>query len=266
MAITVAVWGEEKTGKTTLSLTFPKPIFHMDLDVGGFNRAAWRLDTKDIKTVSYPTPMQLEKMMGQTKEIVNGKATLRMPKKIIGMKELWTNIIIDYADAMSKPEYNTIVIDSGTALWNICHKAYLQELQEKQMAQGTPESDIRAQLQSIEYGIPNDRMEALLDTARTYRKNLVLTHYPRDVYAQRPTDHGIESYITGEKDIDGFKRTKQKVDIAIMTRQEKVNGEVKMATTITLSGLGITLVDQKFQDLTYDTLVKFIKMARGEAV
>jgi hypothetical protein len=263
----LATWGPEKTGKTTLALTFPRPLFHMDLDVGGFARAAWRINTEGIKSVSYPTPMQLEKMMGQTKEEVNGKLLLRMPKRIIGMKELWTRIIIDYSEAMQDPTIKTVVVDSGTQLWSICHKTYLQELQEKQIAQGTPESDIRMQLQSIEYSEPNDRMKAFLYTARTYGKNLVLNHYPREVYAQRPTERGIESYATGAMDIDGFKQTKALVDMAIYTDQVKgPEGKTLMTTKITLSGLGIDLLDMKFEDLTYEKLEGFIHMARGEKV
>ena len=258
-----AAWGPEKSGKTTLALTFPKPLFHMDLDVGGFARASWRMELKDVNSVPYPTPMQLEKMLGQTKDTTNGKLVLRMPKKVIGMKELWTKVIIDYAEACQDPIIKTIVIDSGTALWGICHRAYLQELQEKQISNGVPENDIRAQLQSIEYGEPNSRMESLIFTARTYGKNLILTHYPRDVYAQRPTDRGIESYATGAVDIDGFKKTKALVDIAIYTDQKKTADGLKMSTKITLSGLSRDLVDMEFQDLTYDKLVSVIKMARG---
>jgi hypothetical protein len=205
--------------------------------------------------------------MGQIKDTdAAGKITLRLPKKVIGMKELWTQIIIDYAEAVQNPKVSTIIIDSGTQLWSICHKAYLQELQEKQLVQGEKEQFIRAQLLGIEYGEPNDRMKALLYTARTYNKHLVLTHYPRDVYAQRPTERGIEDYKTGAIDIDGFKQTKALVDMAIFTEQKKASDGVKMMARITLSGLGITLIDQEFQDLTYTKLDSFIKMARGEKV
>ncbi len=35
----VGIWGEDKTGKTTLALTFPKPMKVMEIDIGGFTRA-----------------------------------------------------------------------------------------------------------------------------------------------------------------------------------------------------------------------------------
>ena len=40
----VADCGDEGTGKTTMALTFPKPLVHFDIDVVGFRRAAWRLN------------------------------------------------------------------------------------------------------------------------------------------------------------------------------------------------------------------------------
>ena len=79
-----------------MALTFPRPIVHMDLDVGGYSRAAWRIDTSGITSKPYPTPIQMEKLMGQKKE----GATIRFPKKIIGVKEVWQQIVIDFVDAV----------------------------------------------------------------------------------------------------------------------------------------------------------------------
>ena len=107
----VALWGEEKSWKTTMSLTFPRPLFHMDLDVGGFERASWRIsETDGISSKSYPTPIQIEKMMGTTKT----ESTIRFPKKILGIKEVWQQIVIDYVAAVNNAEVKTIVIDSST--------------------------------------------------------------------------------------------------------------------------------------------------------
>jgi hypothetical protein len=266
--IVAAIWGEEKTGKTTLAFTFPRPIVDFDLDVGGYNRAISRFNPTGIETKSYPTPIQLEKMMGQQKDTdPTGKVTLRMPKKVIGMKELWQKIIVDFVEAVQREDVKTIVVDSATQLWSICHSAYLQELQEKQLLQGEKEANIRSSLLSIEYGEPNSRMQALVFTARSYGKNLVLNHYPRDVYATRLTEKGVESYTTGEKDMDGFKKTKALADIAILTRQEPVRGAVpKMMGKVTLSGLGIHLMDFEMQDPTYDKLVAYIDATRPAPV
>lgn len=252
----VALWGLEKSGKTTLALTFPKPQLHLDLDVGGYSRAAWRMDTKDITSISYPIPLQTDKMIGMVKEGI----TLTVPKKVVGMKELWQSIITKFVSGCQDESIKTIILDSATALWSTCHRAYLQELQEKQQAQGVHDRDLRERLIPIEYGEPNDRMKSVIFTARSFNKNLVLTHYPKAVYASKLTDKGVQEYDTGEKDIDGFKQTKALVDLAIKT---ELKGTTTYAT-VTLSGLGLGLVNMEFQSPTYQMLQSAIEMSRGQ--
>jgi len=220
-----------------MSLSFPKNLYHMDLDVGGFDRAIWRMNgVEGITSKPYPTPIQLEKLMGVQKQ----QSTIRFPKKILGIKEVWQAIVIDYVAAVNNPDISTIVIDSGTQLWSICHRARLQELQEIQANKGGArfnENDFREKLQPIEYGEPNDRMRTLIYTARSYGKNLVITHYPKDVYAQRAGDRGIEEYKTGALDLEGFKETERLVDIVIWV--ETIKGEARASITkCGLEGLG----------------------------
>ena len=40
----ISLWGVEGCGKSSTGLSFPKPMFHLDLDLGGFERAVWRLE------------------------------------------------------------------------------------------------------------------------------------------------------------------------------------------------------------------------------
>ena len=231
-----ALWGSEKSWKTTMALTWPKPLVHFDLDVGGFDRAAWRLDTDGIESKSYPTPIQIEKLLGQVKDGVS----IKFPKKLLGIKEVWQQVVIDFVAAVNRAEVETIVIDSATQLWVLCHQGRLQELQEVQLAKkpSMSENDFRERLQPIEYAEPNSRMRSLIYTARSYRKHLVLTHYPRDVYAQKVTDRGIEDYKTGDVEPDGFKDTQKLVDIVIWVETDK-SGEVSaQITKCGLEGLG----------------------------
>jgi len=261
-SLITAIWGVEKSGKSTVAMTFPKPIVHFDLDVGGYARAAWRLDTKDIVTKSYPIPMQIEKMMGARKE---DGVTIKPSKKVEGMIELWQSVIVDYIAAVQDPKVKTIIMDSATQLWTICHRSRLQTLQDKQIGQGEKEAYIRAQLLPIEYADPNEQMKSIVFTARSYQKNLILTHYPKDVYAPKLTDRGVEEFRTGEIDIDGFKQTKALCDIAIFTYQIKNGKDTKMMARITLSGLGKALEGMEVEDPTFEKIEKLIKMVRGEA-
>ena len=211
-----------------MALTWPKPIFHFDLDVGGFDRAAWRIDTTDIESKSYPTPIQMEKLLGQVKDGIS----IKFPKKIFGIKEVWQQIVIDFVAAVNRKEVQTIIMDSATQLWTLCHRGRLQELQEIQMLKNPKmsENDLRERLQPIEYADPNDRMRTLIYTARSYGKHLVMTHYPRDIYASKVTDRGIEEYKTGDIEPDGFKDTQKLVDIVIWVETDK-DGEVSAKIT-----------------------------------
>ena len=60
-AYIVGLDGEEKTGKSTLGLTFPKPIANFCFDRGGFERAAWRfpeeVESGDIVNIDIPVPI-----------------------------------------------------------------------------------------------------------------------------------------------------------------------------------------------------------------
>jgi len=242
-----------------MALTFPKPMSHFDLDVGGFDRAAWRLNVEELAQIdskSYPTPIQLEKLMGQIKE----GPSIRFPKKLIGVKEVWQRIVVDFVAACNNPKYQSITFDSATQLWSICHRGYLQEVQERQVFRYThdkdgnlipgreeknfPGNEFREKLQSKEYGEPNDRMRSLIYAARSFGKHLILTHYPKDVYAQRATDRGTEEYKTGGIEPDGFKDTQKLADAVIWIDVEKSGKDAGKAfakfTKCALVGLGTT--------------------------
>jgi len=252
-----AIWGPEKSWKSTMALTFPKPMYHFDLDIGGFGRAAWRLKPEELAQVeskSYPTPIQLEKLIGQVKD----GPSIRFPKKLFGIKEVWQRIVVDFVAACNNPKFLSIAFDSATQLWFICHRGFLQEVQERQVyrylhnkdgnlipgreEKNFPGNEFREKLQSIEYGDPNDRMRSLIYAARSFGKHLILTHYPRDVYGQRLTDRGIEEYKTGEIEPDGFKDTQKLVDIVIWVDVAKTGDDAGKAfgkiTKCGLEGLG----------------------------
>ena len=272
----LAIWGPEKSWKTTMALTFPRPLVHFDLDVGGFDRAIWRIDdTSGIESKPYPTPIQIEKLLGQTKDGVS----IRFPKKIFGIKEVWQQIVVDFVNAATREDVKSIVVDSATQLWSICHRGYLQEVQERQVykflhdSNGVrirgreedefPPNEFRERLRSLEYGDPNERMRSLIYTARSYRKHLVLTHYPRDVYAEKPTDRGIESYKTGDIEPDGFRDTQKLVDIVIWTGVDSSGQGQAKITRCGLEGLGTTAVGLTV-DPSYEGIIRLRESMKGE--
>ncbi len=224
-----ALCGDEGSCKTSMALSFPKPLSHLDVDVGGYARAAWRIDASDIETHSFPKPLtdaDIAKMKGL---VIDSKASTRtagVPKKIEGMKELWQNIIDQIvADALNS-EIKTIVIDSATLHYKIGCDAYLQELQEKQLIRwrANPqtskmpfdENDYREKLQPIEYGQVYDRLQRIYHLARSYKKHLVLVHYPTDEYgAISDGKGGMTDGKTGKIIMDGYKDTAKFADVVM---------------------------------------------------
>ena len=271
--IVASLWGKEGLWKTTIALSWPKPIFDFEFDVGSFARASWRLTDAEqtlIHLIKYPQPMQIEKLTGVQKEGI----TLKFPKKIVGVKEVWQKFVGDFVKAVQLPreQCRTIIFDSSTMLWSIAHRGYLQEKQEVQLAK-TPnmnENDFREKLQTIEYGEPNSRMSSLIMTARSYDKNLVLIHYPRDVYGERLNNAGEKvEYKTGKVEPDGFKETRKLVDIEILAElgKDKNNQDTvvcKVGEKCALAYMGTKAMGLSLPESSYQGLVKLQLGMKGD--
>ncbi len=299
-----SAWGLEGSGKSTFGLTFPKPLFHLDLDLGGFDRAVWRLEQEaeksgtplrirrcepkedlsklnwadyDIVTKPYPVPVQLEKLMGVQQQGVS----VRFPRKVIGIKELWQETVMDIVHACQSPAVKTIMPDSATQHWWVCHTSLLQEKQEIQLSTGVKETDpkFREKLQPVEF--PNDRMTTIVYTCRSFGKNLIMTHYPKDIYAEKLVGEAIQSYKTGNVEPDGFKHTVKLDDIVIWcytevdkrreiikgVANEDYNKPVPRATISLkcgLPGMGMKSVGLDLPAPSYDGLMELQSMMRGE--
>lgn len=287
--IAAVIWGIEGSGKTSIGLSFPKNLFHMEFDIGGFERAIWRFERKkmrvlrldedtsiknikwedfDIVNKPYVVPVQIEKLMGAAKEGVS----VRFPRQIVGYKELWQRFLLDYIAACKHPAVKSIQIDA-TTLWSVCHQSLLQEKQEVQLAANMKVSDkmFREKLLPVEY--PNDRMKSVINTAKGCRKNLILIHYPRNIYKQKFDAKGeLVDYKSDDLEPDGFKQTAQLADIIIWAYAEttKVKGvqNVEARARITIKcgipGLGMKAVGLELPEPTYQGLELLQKAMIGD--
>jgi len=282
----VSAWGKEGSGKSTFGLTYPYPLFHQELDLGGFERAIWRIERDnpalrvkrcnvkesisdidwgkwDIVTKPYPVPIQMDKLIG-AQEIKQGNTiTIRFPRRVIGYKELWEEIIVDFVAVCQVPVLKSIMPDSATQLWTICHQGHLQDKQEIQLSTGMKENDskFREKLQPVEF--PNEKMRSLIYTAKSFGKHLIMTHYEGDVYANKVTDKGVESYKTGELVPDGFKHTTEIDDIVIFTYVEQNQPRAKVTIKCGLPGMGMTAVGLELPSPSYQGLMELQEMLRG---
>lgn len=268
--IVLGIQGDDKSGKSSLALSFPTPIRHFDLDVGGFARARNRYEKEIaeglIKSKSYYMPQQ------GIKTAMLGKAlSFKTAARLVGMKELWEEMITDYINALEAQEGSqdfcrTIILDSFPQDWELCRLAFLQEKQEAQLARDPNIQMLRESLIQIEYTEPNARMRAQIYASRQYGKNLVLTHQMADVYGKVLQDGKVVDAVVGKKN-SGWSHIGKEVDLMVETRVKVVKqGNVKSSTPICeilLSGLGLDVVGMEIEHPTYDKLASMIEMMRG---
>lgn len=242
MSLIVSIEGEDKTGKSSLALSaeVDGSVLYLEQDIGGFERAAPRFRTEinegRILCMQFPPPVQ-RKALGLDNSLL-----------LHGVKETWEGMIQSYLDVIDRRlPFKTVVLEGGM-LWSVCHRGYLQELQEN------VSDKTRARLIEIMYTEPNARMEALLSLARPAGINLILTHKLDDEYVEtgQLDDRGkpVKSR-SGKQIAKGWKHLDQWVDMAIRMERETfkdiqgVSHTVPKAT-IRLSGLAMELTGWEF--------------------
>ena len=281
MDAVVAVQGDDKTGKTSLALSFPGPIFHMDLDVGGFRRASWRYEDKvksgELVSVSYYTPQQAlrERLSPEQMRMAMAggvatkeKVTFKQSKRLVGMKELWYRMLSDYVDVITEEKlsptgkpFQTVVWDSFSQTWELCRLGFLQEKQENQPDREKP----RESLLAIEYSEPNARMRAMVYAARECGKNLVLTHYMTDKYEKVLVGEKVEDRVVGQV-AAGWKYIGKECDMLVETSTltKRVDGTAKLIphAKILLCGLSMEMTGLEFDNPNWEEIHSALTLYR----
>ena len=250
--IVIGIWGNEKTCKTTLALTSPKPIAYFEFDLGGFKRASSRfreeIESGLVISKTYYIPPQ-------------------MGVRLTGYKEAWYSFVVDFVKALEDDNVATMVVDTSTKCWEVCHKAFLQEKQDVQMDSNNKlrsgESRLRESLLPVEYGEPNARMRAILYAPRTRNRNLILVHYEGDEYVNKPNPRSgiIESVASGRRTMEGFRHTQDSVDLMVQTIRE--NGKLPKGI-ISLCGLSISSEGFEAVEPTFEKIMFKVASSRGE--
>jgi hypothetical protein len=262
------LYGEDKSCKTTLALTFPKPLVHMELDIGGFDRAIYRFNgdyqSGLIKHEMYPMPLQ--GLIDVT------KLQVRPNKIITGMKELWYHFLINYIKHLDE-DIATIVIDTGTLLWEVTCTAYLQEKQEIQFdptGKLLPNEKLRVSLLPIEYREPNIRMRGIIYQAKAHGKHLVLTHHSKDEYGPvLQKDGSIAEARTGKRERAGFATLGDSADVIVRAYWQKSTKDSEGKEIPGAPYCQVELAEVKelegmvFKEPSFDKIDRTIKMLKG---
>lgn len=219
--ILVSISGKPKAGKTFLSMSFPAPIKIYSFDLGAtYVRTKFPDKEIDIKEFSLPV---IESEDAQWAE------------------PIWGELMKEYKTDIESGKYQTVVLDTATVVWQICHQAVTEEKNRKKILE-------------IEYFKPNLLMSSFFTRARLGGVNLVTIQYLAPIY--------VKGENTGQFGVDGWKRTEGNVDL-VLEMESKTIGEGRAARTqmITLvkdNRFDRDLNGQIFVDTTYDELIALL--------
>ena len=272
-------WGEDKSCKNTLAMSFPKPLVNMELDVGGFDRANRNLPHLPIRDwVNQGLIRNEQYVMPFPIGSIDMEKMLITPSKIIvGMKELFYDFAVHYIKHLKDPEVATIVIDTGTLLYDVTCSGYIQEKQELQLplgadGLGVDKKPLRVSLLPVEYREPYTRMRGFAYQAKAHKKNLVVNHHASDQYGlTKQRDGSIANDKTGKRELHGWSQWGDSADVVVHTyiQQEEVEKDgVKTTKPVPYCEVELaevlTLVGMKFREPTYDVIQKAIQFIKGE--
>ena len=214
----ISLSGEPKSGKTHFALTAPEPIEVFDFD-GGVLTLLGKFAGKDIRLYQY-----IMDVWGKEK-----------------VSPMWDGFLGAYKKALAG-DAQTIVLDTATQTWEILRLAYFEKESpgDKHFA--------------FEYGKPNSLMRSVISAPRVHGKNLILTHYIREVW-------NAEGKKTGEIVSDGFKHTEGLANLVLgfEAKARKPTGEDTLVT-ILRSREARELVGETLTNPDWNTLVALLEV------
>jgi len=218
----VSISAPPKAGKTHLALTFPEPIKVFSFDGGAKFIAETKFADKKIDICEVTLPII---------ETENQAWAL----------EPWRAFLKEYKGDVELGKYNTIVLDTATVVWQMCHQAVTEEREKQKLAE-------------VKYYEPNLRMSSLFSRASLAGINLVTIQYITEKYE--------DNKATGEMKIDGWKRTGGAADLLLemesITRGKGGASKTIMETTIVGCRFDRDLVGKTFTDTTYQEILALL--------
>jgi len=226
--ILVSISGLPKTGKTFLSMTFPEPIKVFSFDLGAdFVRTKFPDKVIDVQNFNLPI-------------IESESFSWALP--------VWSDFYKQYKRDVEGGKYQTIVLDTATAVESILRQAILEELQQ--------DKPNKQKLATNEYVARNLRMTALFSRAKVSGVNLVTTQYLREQWVRKPGSDKAEP--TGELIVDGWNQTEGQADINIEMTTKVKAGRTIMLATIKSNRFEREMNGKQFEDTTYEEIIAIL--------
>lgn len=255
----VSFYGAPGTLKSSMALTWPKPLVMYDFEVGAHR--AWKLKQSNGAWLYDGQPDQVIVRRYKFPE----RSITSRQDRLSGWIQAWKNFTLDFYKDLQDPNVKSIVWDTATMEWSSCCDCYLEELQGQK-----PD---KKSLGVFEYREPNSRQTTLLASPTIYGKHLVMVSHETDEYVPitfggKPLldDNGQPKTTTsGVKIPDGFKYTKSKADWqfkattkTVKTTKEGERDTTVPSITIEKSGLGIDLVGLEINWFEYSKLIQML--------
>ncbi|KKK86951.1 hypothetical protein LCGC14_2758110 [marine sediment metagenome] len=237
-----AIRGPVYSRKSTIGLSIPGGKFVFDLE-RGVHRA--KIEWPDDIMDTWVPPVDVSVLNHYRGDRVTGR------------REAWEEMTAKYVEALQRTDIQVIIFDTAKKLWTACHQGILQIKQEAQVEtrmgkfKETKEQAVqyledngewRVQLLEIEYVAPNERMDNLIDLARSFDKELVFVNHERPVRGPTVVKGVVEMLpIPGKFELDGWRRTIQLADWEILTRIEESILDPRFPNNKTLQFYGLIL-------------------------
>ena len=252
----VGIYGPPGSLKTSMGLSWAKKLKVFDFDLG--SQRGWKIwdliEKGEVEVETFPMP---------------DKSLTKRSTRVEGSRELWTQFLTSYEKACEDKDVMAIQLDTTTVIWRLIQDAYLQELQEVQIAKGDADHAIRKNLIQIEFGEPNTRMRTILQSAAVYKKWLILIMHDTDEYAPilmggKPVidvnTGNPKSAPTGNRIPDGFRYIRSICDwLFVSSVEPDADGRVTPRVRVEKSAMGIDLVGQGIDWFSYDKLVEMLR-------
>jgi len=227
--ILVSISGLPKTGKTYLEMTFPDPIKIYSFD-GGADYVRTKFPDKNITIQNYFLPI-----------IESTEDTWALP--------IWEEFYKQFKEDVEGGQYQTLGIDTATAVESTLRQAILEEFQNDNKPN-------KKKLATNEYVSRNLRMTAMFNRARMCGVNLVTVQYLKEQWLKRPGSDKAEP--TGELIVDGWNQTEGYADINVeMTTKERA-GKTVMVSTIKSNRFEREMNGKQFEDTTFDEITALL--------
>lgn len=228
--LVIGSWGEIKSAKSTLGLSFPTPWVMFDFDQG-FARAKPRLPLiqpgKTLVEVPPGTVLTPAILSSADMIVKSYRLPIKFPKAPVrGWLGLWEDEVLpDMVLVIEDKRFLSMLFDTGTVLWNLAKDAMLERAQKS--------TRDRTSLLPVEYTMPNGELRAVLGSGKHYNKNMYISHHVGGKYEDRPSG----SVRVGDT-WDGWNHLGAVVDVIVKTSIEigplslGINGQGMVAAKI----------------------------------